>query len=179
VDPAEEEESQPSSRKKVKKTLSAKSQASASTKKANGSVSKKKLPAATTSDDDDDTAASPMAVDDDANAKREVEGEVVPGSDDAPASPDASQLHTFEAGDKYKNMKNWEKIVHVVNTVERNDDDGDELDIFWVSVDDLRVRSRSEDFRKKAPQHLITFYESNLRWRAQAPNSPQPMDEAQ
>ena len=80
--------------------------------------------------------SAPKSVDDtDAATARKAKAPVSDATGDEVESPDASQLHSVQAGDRYRKQKSWENIVQQVNTVERNEENPETLDIFWIRCD--------------------------------------------
>ncbi|KAK7466306.1 hypothetical protein VKT23_005033 [Stygiomarasmius scandens] len=67
----------------------------------------------------------------------------------------------------FPNRKSWEDIVDTIDTVERSPTDGSLLVYFRLNAKNggTRVRLESPICREKFPQALITFYESNLKWK--------------
>jgi len=71
--------------------------------------------------------------------------------------------HSSNAMDKYKSKKNWAPLIGTIQTVERTDDGA--LMVYFTTVEGARAISDSRQLAEKAPQKLIEFYETNLRWR--------------
>jgi len=71
-----------------------------------------------------------------------------------------SRLHDMS---KYMDKENWEDLVDTVDTVERMDDG---LVIYFTLKNGEQIRDSAAICRKRFPQKLLSFYESNLKWRA-------------
>ncbi|KAG9018772.1 hypothetical protein FRB90_009776 [Tulasnella sp. 427] len=71
--------------------------------------------------------------------------------------------HVLDAMTKHMGKKNWEKLIKSIETVERQEDGV--LLVYYTSTDHIRAISESRILAEKAPQKLIEFYESHLRWR--------------
>ncbi|KAF8518944.1 hypothetical protein BU17DRAFT_66110 [Hysterangium stoloniferum] len=64
--------------------------------------------------------------------------------------------------DKTREKKSWETLVRSIDTIERIDGT---LKVFFTLKNGDRVVETSKECAKHFPQKLISFYESNLRWR--------------
>jgi len=69
---------------------------------------------------------------------------------------------------KYMDRESWEDLVDTVDTVERTDDG---LFIYFTLKSGEYIRDNADVCRKRFPQKLLSFYESNLKWRAAEANS--------
>ncbi|KAF5316084.1 hypothetical protein D9619_006581 [Psilocybe cf. subviscida] len=81
------------------------------------------------------------------------------------AAADASDGEEKKIGTMkdYMHIVDWATIVKTIDTVER---EGDLLMIYFTLNSGEAVRETSEICKKKFPQKLLDFYESNLRWKA-------------
>jgi len=64
--------------------------------------------------------------------------------------------------DKTREKKSWENLVKSIDTIEYIDG---VLKVFFTLRNGDRVVETSKECAKHFPQKLISFYESNLRWR--------------
>ncbi|KAF9244140.1 hypothetical protein BU15DRAFT_42196 [Melanogaster broomeanus] len=69
---------------------------------------------------------------------------------------------------KHMNVASWENLVQSIDTVERTND-GELIVYFTLKNEKKRMRENSRLCAQKFPQKLITFYESNLRWKIDDP----------
>ncbi|KIJ65210.1 hypothetical protein HYDPIDRAFT_89232 [Hydnomerulius pinastri MD-312] len=67
---------------------------------------------------------------------------------------------------KHMSVPSWETLVETIDTVER-EADGDLYVFFTVKNEKKRMRENSRLCAQRFPQKLITFYESNLRWKTE------------
>ncbi|KAG8951823.1 hypothetical protein FRC04_005515 [Tulasnella sp. 424] len=82
--------------------------------------------------------------------------------DDA-AEGSGLEEHVLDAMAKHMGKKSWEKLIKSIETVERQEDGV--LLVYYTSTDGIRAISDSKILADKAPQQLLAFYESHLRWR--------------
>ncbi|KAF9448948.1 hypothetical protein P691DRAFT_775051 [Macrolepiota fuliginosa MF-IS2] len=68
---------------------------------------------------------------------------------------------------KYMDRESWEDLVDTVDTVERTDEG---LIIYFTLRNGDQIREKGGICRKRFPQKLLSFYESNLKWRAAEAN---------
>ncbi|KAG8851518.1 hypothetical protein FRB96_009191 [Tulasnella sp. 330] len=71
--------------------------------------------------------------------------------------------HVPDVAEKYKNKRSWEDLVEHIDTVEHGSED--DLVIYFTTAQDEKGMAPSTVFNHKAPQKMIQFYESHLRWR--------------
>ncbi|KAF9219710.1 hypothetical protein BS17DRAFT_740146 [Gyrodon lividus] len=79
-------------------------------------------------------------------------------SDDEVDKPGSMRSHMGVAS--------WENLVESVDTVERQKD-GELYVFFTLKTEKKRMRENARLCAQKFPQKLITFYESNLRWKVE------------
>ncbi|KXN87674.1 Chromatin-associated protein swi6 [Leucoagaricus sp. SymC.cos] len=63
---------------------------------------------------------------------------------------------------KYMDKDDWEDLVDTVDTVERTEED---LVVYFTLKSGENIREKGDLCRKRFPQKLLRFYESNLKWR--------------
>ncbi|KAG9037486.1 hypothetical protein FRB95_005425 [Tulasnella sp. JGI-2019a] len=78
-------------------------------------------------------------------------------------SEDEQVGHNEDVAEKYKNRRSWEDLVAAVDTVELGADNV--LVVYFTTTKDEKGMVASTIFNAKAPQKMIEFYESHLRWR--------------
>ncbi|KAI9067986.1 hypothetical protein FKP32DRAFT_1672693 [Trametes sanguinea] len=74
---------------------------------------------------------------------------------------------------KIKDVASWEHLVESIDTVERTEK-GDLFVYFTLKHGKGHAREKSDICKKKMPQKLLEFYESNLRWK---PSDEDAMEE--
>ncbi|KAG8902471.1 hypothetical protein FRB99_004443 [Tulasnella sp. 403] len=79
-----------------------------------------------------------------------------------------AQPHDLNAMQKHMNKKSWENIIETIETVERVDDGA--LMVYFTATDGTKGICDSTVLAGKAPQALIKFYETHLRWRTTIAN---------
>ncbi|THU92962.1 hypothetical protein K435DRAFT_757774 [Dendrothele bispora CBS 962.96] len=78
---------------------------------------------------------------------------------------------------KFMSRKNWEDIVDTIDTVEKSNIGEGLLVYFRLNAANggTRVRLESSVCREKFPQALLTFYESNLKWKETEVDDDMPL----
>ncbi|KDQ12991.1 hypothetical protein BOTBODRAFT_112034 [Botryobasidium botryosum FD-172 SS1] len=71
--------------------------------------------------------------------------------------------HNPELMLKYMDQPSWEDIIEVISTVEATSDD--KLLVYFDTKKGERGVTEAKVLRRRAPDMLFDFYESNLRWR--------------
>ncbi|KAJ7095476.1 hypothetical protein C8R43DRAFT_1049382 [Mycena crocata] len=76
----------------------------------------------------------------------------------------ADLLNDDEVGNMAEHMHapSWDQLIKQIDTVERLDD---KLYVYFTLNNGDRIREDSETCADKFPKMLISFYESNLRWK--------------
>ncbi|KAM0752075.1 hypothetical protein T439DRAFT_379199 [Meredithblackwellia eburnea MCA 4105] len=104
---------------------------------------------------------------------------VIPDHEDSPEMPatngapeealddefeaDGMKYRAHEESTTYQCMKSWEALIERVDTVEQSEDREIKMFIIW-SEDNSFSWVPSKLIREKAPQKVIDFYESNLKF---------------
>ncbi|KAF9564226.1 hypothetical protein CPC08DRAFT_705400 [Agrocybe pediades] len=64
---------------------------------------------------------------------------------------------------KFEHMNNWEGLIKTIDTVEQGDEG---LMVYFTLHSGEAVVEKNEKCKERFPQKLLSFYESNLRWRS-------------
>jgi len=76
---------------------------------------------------------------------------------------DEDRSHNPELMLRYMDEPSWEHLIKTIETVEGTADN--KLLVYFFTKDGKKGITETKVLRQRAPQMLIDFYESNLRWK--------------
>ncbi|KIK61978.1 hypothetical protein GYMLUDRAFT_42406 [Collybiopsis luxurians FD-317 M1] len=130
--------------------------------------SRKRRKSTTKDDDEEDESVSVkkkrMST---TNTKKKAES-VDPESEDNDAGDKGKADETVYGENhmqRFMKQTTWEKLIARVDTVEKPSDNDQLIVYFRLKKDNRRVRLPAKICNEKFPQAMLSFYESNLKWK--------------